>query len=641
MAISPKKNSINNLYSKRLPQVIVQHFLYQLIFWIVLFNCQRVVFLITNPDVLNNMPEYFGVFFYSFRLDLATTAFLVALPTLLFALVCFFPNKYFKWILYSFVILEILLTCAIHAGEMVVYEEWKHKLTSKVFLHLFHGNEVMRTADDLSILWFFLILIIEFSIGFTLFRYFFIKPINKFGGYRKKWDALFISITTLIIMGLSFLFARGGWQQIPINIDSAYYSDNVKLNDISINSTYYFANSYLLYLNSDIESLVPKIDISEADSISKKLYNKNHQDTTRVLTTDKPNIVLIILEGWSANVIGCMSKTKGATPNFDELVNSGLLFSNIYATNTTSEIGHTSILAGFPALPEITISSYPEKHRNLTTINQTLKKKNYHSGYLFGGDLTYGNIESFINEHEMDEVWDEDDFPSGKDHGKLSYHDEDVLALFLERINKSTSPFFRAVFTASTHAPFDHPKQPNQKWSGKESDYMNSIIYADKCLGDFFRKAKKESWYKNTLFVVVADHSHSCPTHEVPYSVDFFKIPLLFYGDVIKKSYVGTKIKKIGSQADLAATLLAQLGADVSTFPYSKNLLDPTTTDFAFIATVRGYGFTNLSGKFMYHFDAKKYHEQTFSPRDFSVSKKISDALFRSYYEYFKNLEYL
>ena len=215
-----------------------------------------------------------------------------------------------------------------------------------------------------------------------------------------------------------------------------------------------------------------------------------------------------------------------------------------------------------------------------------------------------------------------------------------MLALFLERINKSTSPFFRAVFTASTHAPFDHPKQTNQQWSGKESDYMNSIIYADKCLGDFFRKAKKESWYKNTLFVVVADHSHSCPTHEVPYSVDFFKIPLLFYGDVLKKSYVGTKIKKIGSQADLAATLLAQLGADVSSFPYSKNLLDPTTTDFAFIATVRGYGFTNLSGKFVYHFDAKKYHEQTFSPRDFSTAKKISDALFRSYYEYFKNLEY-
>ena len=598
------------------------------------------MFIIFNLDVLEKSPEWLGVFIYSLRLDIATAAFMSVIPTVAFALICLLPSRKFKWIFYFLVLSEVLISSAIHAGEVIVYVEWKHKLTSKVFLHLFHGNEVVRTADNLSILWFSLLLFVELFVGFVFFWYSFIQPINSFTYLKNKWDIFIVSTSTIILLGLSFLFARGGWQQIPINIDSAYYSNDFKLNDLSINSTYFFANSYLLYLISDLEYLVPKIDAKEADLISKKLYNKQHQDTSRILTTNRPNIVLIILEGWSANAIGCMSETKGATPNFDQLATDGLLFSQIYATNTTSEIGHTSILAGFPALPETAISSYPEKHRKLTTINQSLKSSGYHSGYLFGGDLSYGNIESFIKEHQMDEVWDEDDFPSGLPHGKLTYYDEDVLSLFLDRINQSSSPFFRVVFTGSTHAPYDHPKNSTLHWTGKESDYMNSIAYADQCLGDFFLKAKKETWYQNTLFIVVADHSHSCPTHEIPYTVDFFKIPMLFYGEVLNKSYVGKSIGKIGSQADLASTLLTQLNIGTEAYPFSKNLLDSTTPEFAFLATVRGYGFTSPQGKFIYHFDAKRYHQQTFSAQHFTQAKKWSDALFKSYYEYFKNLEF-
>jgi len=240
----------------------------------------------------------------------------------------------------------------------------------------------------------------------------------------------------------------------------------------------------------------------------------------------------------------------------------------------------------------------------------------------------------------MDEVWDENKFPSTYDQGKLTYHDEDVFSVFLERINQSSPPFFRVVFTGSTHAPYDHPSSGAQNWSGKEADYMNSLIYADQCLADFMKKAQQQAWYKNTLFVIVSDHSHSCPTHEAPYTVDFFKIPLLFYGDVLNRAYKGIILNKIGSQADLAASLLTQLKISSKEYPYSKNLLDPTSPDFAFISTTRGYGFTNPFGKFIYHFDAKKYHQQTYSEQNFQKAKKCSDALFKSYYEFYKNLDF-
>jgi phosphoglycerol transferase MdoB-like AlkP superfamily enzyme len=636
----PKDFALFRRKNRRLPWLILGNFSMLLAFWIFLFDFQRLIFILANPDVFEKFPDWLGVFFYSLRLDIATAAFMSTLPMILFSIICIFPKSYLKWIFFGVVLLEMLISCAIHSGEIIVYVEWKHKLTSKVFLHLFHGAEVVRTADNLSIGWFVILLILEFFIGFIVFWYVFIQPIRLMEFLKKKWDTLLTITTSICLIGISFLFARGGWQQIPINIDSAYYSEDFKLNDISINSTYFFANSYLLYLKSDLEDLVPTIDAKEANEISKSLYNKYHQDTTSILLSDKPNVVLIILEGWSANAMGYMHHTIGATPNFDRLVKNGLLFSNIYATNTTSEIGHTSILAGFPALPETAISSYPEKHRKLNTLNESLKKAGYHSGYLFGGDLSYGNIEGFIKEHHMDEVWDEDDFPSGYDHGKLSYHDEDVYTVFLSRINKSSNPFFRVVFTGSTHAPYDHPSTSAQNWTGKEADYMNSMIYADQCLADFMRKAKEQSWYKNTLFVIVSDHSHSCPTHEVPYTIDFFKIPLLFYGEVLKETYRGKIIDKIGSQADLAATLLTQLKIGSKEYPFSKNLIDPSTPDFAFLATVRGYGFTSPLGKFIYHFDAKRYHQQTYSPQHFPQAKKWSDALFKSYYEFFKNLEF-
>jgi phosphoglycerol transferase MdoB-like AlkP superfamily enzyme len=605
-----------------------------LLFWILNFQFERIVFLFVHGSKFSDISfwEIFGVFYQSLRLDLATAAFLSFIPILVWLFWSYVRTKAARHIFTSVFFVEIILVSLIHSGEINVYHEWNHKLTSRVFMHLGNPDEVFRTAEWASQLLFFFLVILEIAFGWVVFRWFKFKAIDL----EKKWIIL---PAGLVYTAVCFVFARGGIQQIPINVDSAYFSKNSRVNDLSINSTYYFANSYLLFKRNDLENHLPKLELQKALTIANGLYTFERNHNNYILEDSKPNVVFVIMESWSASTVGCMSETKGITPNFDRLASEGFLFQNIYATNTTSEIGNTSIFSGYPALPEIAISLEPEKNRKLPSINQVLKKSGYSSHYLFSGDLKYGNIQGYLTEHEFDELADEKDFPSNLTKGKLNYYDEDLYDLFLKKINNSKEPFMHCAFTGSTHSPFDYPKRPGwEKWKGAESAYMNSVYYADQAIGNFIEKAKKQAWYKNTIFVFVADHGHHSHTISSPNQSLFFRIPMLIFGEPLKQEFRGKECKTIGSQSDISATLLHQLRYNSSQFKFSKDLLSTDVQSFAFHATIRGYGFISEKGSFVYNLDAKNYLENKFNSTDFNSEKLKSDALFLAYYNFFKSL---
>jgi phosphoglycerol transferase MdoB-like AlkP superfamily enzyme len=247
---------------------------------------------------------------------------------------------------------------------------------------------------------------------------------------------------------------------------------------------------------------------------------------------------------------------------------------------------------------------HPEKHRKIHTINEELK--GYSSNYLFSGDLKYENIGGYFMDHGFQHVYDEKIFPSNLKKGKLNYFDKDLYKLFLQKINKTKEPFLHCVFTGSTHSPYDHPKKKKAIFTGDEADFMNSMVYADECLGSFILKCKKEAWFKNTAFIFVADHGHPTPGLPNPSSKNFFRIPFLIWGAALKEEYCGTKQHKIGSQSDIAATLVYQVRGDLNKFPWSKDLLNPKSPEFALHTINRGYGWISNKGNYIYHMDTKK-----------------------------------
>lgn len=609
------------------------------LFWVLLFDFQRLLFSIHNWDKFGDVSwgDWFLTFIYSLRLDLSTAAYLSVLPLTMLLVRYFHPAKWNLRMFQGVLLTEALLVALIHAGEINAYTEWHHKLTSRVFMHLSNPDEVVRTADYSMTIWFAIYTILEIVFAWRIMRWLFNSE------WIKESVNWFVKVPVGIVMysayvGFFFLLARGGWQQIPLNIDSAYFTNNHVANDLSVNSVYYFGNSYLLYNRSEIDEFLPKMDPEKAEAIVSKMMDYPREHDTMILKDQKPNVVFIIMESWSAEAIGCLSETKGATPNFDALAKEGLLFTNLYATGSTSEIGNSSIFSGYPGVPEISISNQPEKHRKLHSLNEDFQDWGYSTHYIFSGDLKYGNIGGYFMDHGFQDVKDENDFPKDLPRGKLNYFDKDLYDILIQRINNTNGKFLHCAFTGSTHPPYDYPKKGRQDWTGVEADFMNSIIYADECLGDFIKKCKKQKWYKNTLFVFVADHSHSTPSVPVPYSGEYYRIPLLLWGEPLKDMYRGKRIDKVGSQADVAATLLYQMGGDPSRYPWSKDLLNPQCPEFALHTIIRGYGWRTDKGFMTYQMEQKQYIQNTFAPQEFDNELEKGHAFLTTVYQAYKRL---
>lgn len=609
-----------------------------LLFWILLFDFQRITFSLFHWRKFQSSTflEWLQSFIFSIRLDLGMAGALCILPILFLSLKLLSNKRWISLTFYGILVFEIILVCLIHSGEINVYDEWKHKLTSRVFKHFENPDEVFRTAEWSSTFWYIFFFALEVFVAWKGMRWLFkLDPIKL----PKLWPLRTLAFLGSFILfgGTSFVLLRGGFQQIPLNINAAIYSTNPLNNDLSINSTYNFAKSYLLYKRTDIDQFMPKMDTLVSKKIVQDLYGVQKQHDNFFLTTKQPNIVLVVFEGWSAEAIGSLSSIKGATPNFDQLTKKGLLFTNLFATSTTSEIGNSTIFSGFPAIPEVSITMQPEKHRKIASINQDLKQRGYFSSYIFGGDLKYGNIGGYLMDHGFDKVIDENNLPDIP-RGKLNYYDHDLYRFFLDEINHSKKPFLQCAFTGSSHAPYDHPQVGKKKFNGIEDDYMNSIVYSDQELGKFMQKAKKMPWYKNTLFIFIADHGHTTPNVESPHVTAHQRIPLLFFGDVVKKEYQNKKITRIGSQTDFATTLLYQLGIDSVRYPWSKDLMNPQTKEFALQAITKGYGWKTPKGSMTFQMQSNIYIEDLFKEKDRKAEIKKGNALLNEVFRYYKKL---
>lgn len=606
-------NNVNLQYKqsfKGSPNTIgLAFFLRFVVFWILFFIIQRLLFLIHYWPKFKEVSfdDIVKSFYYGLRVDLA----MIGLFTL--AVIPFFltwmalRNKREKltiWILKTPVLLILLTSIFVHSGEIAVYQEWGHKLSTRVFTHLFNPDEMYRSAKFADVAWFVFYSLLQFAVGFILLKISF-KPLMKHMN-KLQFKPLFYPLHLLIFVPICILMSRGGWQQIPITISAAMFSQSPIVNDLCINSTYYFLQSSAQDNQKALDQLFENIDPQEARTYFDAQL-KNCNDYTLFLDTIRPNLVFVVLESWASDAISYSGKIENTTPHFDALIDEGLYFSNCYATSGTSEVGLTSIFSGFPGLVSLSLPLSQEKSRSVKSINQTLKTYGYTSSYLFGGDLKYGNLGAYFLDHQFDEVRGEDSFKNIKNRGALAIYDTDLLQEFIQQINQKKEPFMSVAFTGSTHSPWDIPKAWEGFYQGNEAGIINTIRFADHALGAFIAEAKKQKWFDNTLFIFVADHGRTTPFNEHHFTPDFFRIPLLFWGKPIQQEFKGMKIDQIISQADLVATLLAQMNIENTDFPYSRNQMCPSDFPFAIYSSTLGYGGVGEDCNFFYNMTNDSY----------------------------------
>ena len=573
-----------------------------LIFLLVMFATMRVVFIVNywhlvNVDMVPFM-EIIKSFFKALPLDIATACFIMALPALvLFIGMCFNRNINYRWMRWYFYIIIASYVLAV-MGEIGIYGEWGTKLSAKALAYLENPSEVINTASTQQT-----VLLISLWACFTLlFCWWYVRWIepSKIILHERKIDWFMYPALFILTFGMIFIGMRGGFGEIPISTSSGYFSNYKIVNIMTVNPVYNLAENLTNDRKVKDNAHFNYMDFETAKAVTEETHKVECDSTVNILKTERPNVLIVLLESWSADLIESLGGDPSITPNFHELEKEGLLFTNFYASANRSQQAIASIVGGLPGLPVTTITNHQEKYYAIPSIIQPLDSLGYYSSFYFGGELNYGNIMSYLRYNEFDRIIEGKDVTEHFHKGKLGIQDTDMLPWAAKDINSQPEPFFTTIFTLSTHSPYDYPKIFDElEWPQLEKVYVNSAKYTDIAIKLFMDRAKQQPWYDNTLFLFMADHSHPSYKNYPLESFEYHKIPLLVYGEPLQDSLRGTTFDKICGNTDIPATLLAQLGVNHDEFIWSKDVFNTCYKPFAFFELYSGLGWKTNEGEFV------------------------------------------
>lgn len=539
--------------------------------------------------------EIISTFWHALYLDTSFACYFLAFSFLIFPFYILIPYKIFQIIHSSYVLILLILFSLITIAELEIYNEWGSKLSMKAVRYLQHPSEVIHSTSVSFLIFGFAAVGLLLFVSYYLWRKI-CPPLsalheNIHSSIWKKVLTVFVFI--LIIPVLLVLGIRGGTQQIPIQQSDVYFSKHNILNLAAVNSGWNLGQS--MWDNKKNLGVNPYIYFAQDDAKKtvQEIYKTQKDTTIFVLKNSKPNIVLVILESWSADMVKSLGGYDSVTPGLEQIISEGILFENAYASGSLSDQGMAAIFSAFPAQPTVSIIFQPGKYVHLPCINTEFHQAGYNTSFLFGGQLSYGNIKAYMYYNKFDRILEGSDFDDSIPRGRLGVHDEYLYQRQLRELKNEKQPFFAAMFTMSSHNPYDMPmaEKDKLKFDSDEGKYVNSVHYADAKLFEFLQSAKKEKWFDNTLFVIMADHSHRSPRHWSINQPEYRRIPMLFWGNVLKDEFKGYRNKKICSQIDVASTLLHQLKIPATRFEWSKNLFNPYTPEFAYFENSDGFGW--------------------------------------------------
>ncbi len=531
-------------------------------------------------------------------MDVSLIGYILLLSGLVFALLSFSKDIWIRGFFKYYTIILLVIFSFIIIPDLELYQNWGFRIdATPLFFLKTPGEAFASTPVFKTILLFILtgVVIVSFYIFYKRW------VANKSSIFEKgKWWYIpsFVFFSALMIIPI-----RGNFGIAPMNPGKVYYSQNMYCNHAALNPVWNMM--YSLSKSSSMYKRYPDyIDKAKANSISPTLM-VNNGETKPVLKNNRPNVVLILLESFNSKNIETLGGLKDVTPNFNTLSKQGILFSKLYASGDRSDKGIVAVISGFPAQPTKSVIKYPLKSQKLPTISGVFDSLGYSTSFYYGGNPDFANIRSYLYSSKFRRLVTQDDFPISTQNSKWGAHDEFVFERLIADCDSAKAPFFKMIFTLTSHEPFEIPAKPKFKGDEDETKYINSIYYTDSCIGSFINKAKTKEWYKNTLFILIADHGHYYPGKDLYYVPRKFAIPMLWFGEVLNVNSL--IVSKTGSQVDLASTLLSQLGVKTHQFKFSKNLLSDGVKPFAYYVFNDGMGFVTDSSAVVFDHTSKKF----------------------------------
>ena len=558
--------------------------------WVLFFIALKLLFLGYHYGETSQLGSFgiLKVIGHGLKLDLSFSSYIAAIPFLLISISVFAPAQIIRSILKWYTIFAIILVSVLSVVDLELYKAWGFRLDATPITYLNTPQEMWASAGSSPIL----LLIIILFITIAVFAFAYIKLLHPILVGAKKPHPAFILLFLFLSASL-IIPIRGGLQLAPINISDAYFSDNNYANQAAINVPWNFFNALSRKTYDKTNPYVFMDEVIARDILS-EYFNVTNERSPTLLNTERPNVILIIWESFTAKATSTLGTIENVTPNFDALVDEGLLFTNFYAAGDRSDKGIVSIISGYPVQPTQSIIKLPVKSSKLPGLSQSFKNAGYSTSFYYGGELEFANIKAYLMNAGYDRLIGKEDFDPEDWNSKWGAHDHVVFNKVLKDLNQAPQPFFTTIFTLSSHEPFEVPIKTVIKGDDEESKFLNSLYYTDQSLGDFIANLKKEPWYDETLIVILADHGHRMPQSSRNYEKEKFHMPMLWLGGAVKPQ--DSTITKYSSQVDLAATLLGQLSIPADDYKWSRNILSPSYTPFAQYTFNNGFGHVTSSG---------------------------------------------
>ncbi len=604
-------------------------------YWYLLFIAARIVFITLNWSQLHmlSIGELAYSFYHGFALDVSMTAYCCFIPFLLWIISHFSRyqvhiNKALK--IYNIVLLVIIVFITIADGELYIH--WGQKINAYASSFAKFPKEMLVFSSGVGAGKLVVISVFYFVFAYYIYHF----GMRGLDTIDAKLTSKWIIVSGVCIFILLVIGMRGGIGKSPLSQSSAYYSTHSILNQVALNTCWNLLSSFIE--TSESTSSNPYIFTSkQAAQQHLDLLQFKPKGFPLLFTSNQPNIVFIILEGWSADVVGCLGGEKRITPNFDSLSKEGYLFDHFYASGNRTDKGLAAIISAQPALPNSSIINSIQKFTKLPSVANSLKQHGYSTSFYYGGESDFANMKGYWLSAGYEHIVDLDDFPLANRNAEWGVHDDQLWQKVVAGLNVSPEPFFASVLTLSSHEPFNVPEK-TYLYSADEADqYRNAVWYADKQLGLFFEQAKTQPWYSRTIFIIQSDHGHKLPAYHQPMQAGMYHIPMLVVGGALKAEVRGSVNHTLSSQLNTAATFLPQVHIDASAFNWSYNCLDSAYKPFAAFVYHHGVGLMNSDAKVVYSHFNKMVEWSEGDSLYFPLLEKQARSYLQVYYDEYLN----
>lgn len=539
--------------------------------------------------------DWLRVMWHGIPIDLSVAGYLTLIPLLLIVVGIWIKSFPVKRIIQVYDAFAALLLSVIFVGDAALYPFWGFKLDASVLFYLRTPKEAVASVSPLMVIMGILVILLVAWIIYKVLVHA-LKPIEI--PYNKVLIKIPVTVLYILLLGPLFLAIRGGIRESTMNVGHAYFTSDQFMNHSAVNPGFSLLSS--VSKTSDYSEWYDYLEEERRSELFQGLYDTSLDGTEKLLNTERPNVLILVIEGMGGDFVHAISGRQDITPRLDSLISQGVFFSNCYAGSFRTDRGMVCVMNGHPGLPMTSIMKLPNKSAALPSLPGKLREAGYETYFMYGGDINFTNMNSWLYGTGFKHVTSDADFTHlERKTNAWGVNDDITFSRLLSEIKeRNDSLWFGGFLSLSSHEPFEVP------YHRLDDKICNSFAYTDSCLGAFVDSLRNSPVWDNLLLVITPDHGFRYPQQGFAFDPHVHHIPILWIGGAVKEPKV---IDRFTVQPDMAATILAQMGIDFSDFRFSRNVLSDTYKyPFSFYTFSNGLCFIDSTGITLYDDDSGK-----------------------------------